>query len=272
MKVSVVITSFKEPETIGGAVEAVLDQADQVIVVAPDKETLLAARRKGVELYQDQGKGKSLALNLAFTKVKHKFVVLTDGDVSVEKKAISFLLKPFVDSKIGIVSGRPVPTNDKKTLFGFWAYLLTEAAHQWRCRSNCFDCSGYLLAIRTNLLTKIPPGHLAEDAFLSREVLKKDFKVAYAPKAKVYVKFPSNFPDWIKQKIRSVGGAGRGWKVEIGESWRLFSFCRNPKELFYLFLLFLARAYLWLLIFWKLRIKKQSLKKIWQRVESTKTF
>ncbi len=270
MKVSVVITSFKEPETIGGAVEAVLDQADQVIVVAPDKETLAVAKKRGAKLIQDKGKGKAAALNLSFGKVRHEIVVLTDGDVWVEKKAISQLIKPFSDTKVGIVSGRPVPVNDKKTLFGFWAYLLTEAAHQWRSQSKNFDCSGYLLAIQKKLLTKIPVGHLAEDAFLSRWVRQKGFKTAYAPKAKVYVKFPANFSDWLKQKVRSVGGAGRGMGGEVKNSLKLFSFCQNPREVFYLILLFLARAYLWLLIFWKIKIKKHSASQIWQRVETTK--
>lgn len=271
MSVSIIITAFKEPQTIGKAIKS-LGKVDQLLLVAPDRETRKAARNTSskIKILKDRGKGKPAALNLAFRKVKGDIVVLTDGDVWLEKGSVKHLIRKLNDKKVGIVSGRPVPINKKDNLFGFWAYLLTEAAHQWRSKSDYFDCSGYLLAIRKELFVKIPLETLAEDAYLSRKVYQKGFKAAYAPKAKVYVKFPTNFSDWLKQKVRSVGGAGRGWRVEIGESWRPLLLCRTPKQFFYFFLLLLARTYLWLLIFWKLKIKKQSFGKIWQRVESTK--
>ncbi len=289
MSISLIITAFKEPKTIVkalGVAAVQLFDKDQIIVVAPDELTLRAARRfsSKVELVKDRAGGKPAALNLARQKARGEIIILTDGDVYIGSKAIKALFKKFKNSKNGIVSGRPIPINDKKTLLGFWAYLLTESAHRLRLKrekeNRFFDCSGYLLAIRKKLLTKIPEDNLVEDAYLSQRVYSLGFKTAYAPEAEVRVKFPESFSDWLKQKVRSVGGAReqyfknvpqmRGLRQEIVEIGLLISLCHNPKEYFYLLLLFLARIYLWILIFWKLEIKKEPFEKIWQRVESTK--
>lgn len=288
--VSVIITAFKEPRTIGKAIKSILEQIDkkkdQLLVVAPDEETLGVARKfsSPVEVLRDKGKGKPAALNLAFGRVKGEIAVLTDGDIWVEKRAVRALVEKFKNPEVGIISGRPIPANNRKDFFGFWAYLLTETAHYLRVkrikRNQFIDCSGYLLAIRKNLLSKIPPETLTEDAYLSQKVCQAGFKTSYAPEAKVYVKFPANFRDWLKQKTRSVGGARkqfvpgiskmRGWRQELKGGVFLFSLCKTPKEWLYLLLLFGARFYLWLVIFWKLHLQKSSFETIWQRVESTK--
>lgn len=287
-KLSVVITAFREEKTIGKAIESAKKQidlrSDELWVVAPDKETIAAAQKiSGVRVFQDPQKGKPTALNLVFEKLGGEVVILTDGDVWVAEEAIDNLVSKIEESGVGMVSSRPVSLNDKKFLFGYWAYLLTEAAHLVRIKRNSkgeyLDCSGYLLAIRKDLFTPIPADHLTEDAYLSQQVYKKGYKIGYVPLARVFVKFPANFKDWLIQKTRSVGGASkkessipmmRGWREEIKNGMLLFSLPISPVEYLYLFLLFLARGYLWLNIFWKLRVKKLPFEKVWLRVESTK--
>ncbi len=287
-KLSVVITAFREEETIGKAIESAKKQidlrTDELWVVAPDKETISAAQKiSGVRVLKDPGKGKPTALNHVFEKVIGEVVVLTDGDVWVAEEAIGNLLLKIEESGVGMVSSRPVSLNDKKFLFGYWAYLLTEAAHLVRIKRSLkgeyLDCSGYLLAIRKDVFSLIPADNLTEDAYLSQQVYKKGYKIGYAPLARVFVKFPANFKDWMKQKTRSVGGASkkeasvpmmRGWREELKEGMLLLSLPASPLEYLYLLLLFLARGYLWLNIFWKLRIKKLPFEKVWLRVESTK--
>jgi poly-beta-1,6-N-acetyl-D-glucosamine synthase len=287
-KLSVVITAFREERTIGKAIESVKSQidlrTDDLWVVAPDSQTISVAEKfSGVKVFKDPGNGKPTALNLIFEKVTGDIVVLTDGDVWIDKNAIKSLISKFKEKGVGIVSSRPVSLNDKSSMFGYWAYLLTEAAHlvriQRSLKGQFLDCSGYLLAIRKDLFTHIPADHLTEDAFLSQQVYTKGYITAYAPKAKVLVKFPNNFKDWLKQKTRSVGGASqknlsvpmmRGIKQEFLQAKILLTFPKSILEYWYLFLLFSARGYLWLNIFWKLKIKKLPFDKVWLRVESTK--
>jgi len=290
--ISIIITSYKEPGTIARAVEAVAEQnlpEHEIMVVSPDIETLteagkLRTKYKNLRLIQDAGKGKPAALNLAVSKAKGDILVLTDGDVYVGKDSIKSLVKPFKDEIIGAVSGNPISLNPVSNKYGYWAYVLTSTANEIRKDSfledRNFFCSGYLFAIRKKLFPILPSELLAEDGYISLKVYEKGYKIAYSPESKVFVKYPTNFSDWIKQKKRSAGGYNqikqmlgkelRSFKTESFGAFKLFKYVSNLKEFFWLISLFSARLYLWFVIYKDINIKKKSHHEIWQRVESTK--
>jgi len=63
----------------------------------------------------------------------------------------------------------------------------------------------------------------------------------------------------------------RNSSQEIQDGIKLFfSYPQNIKEYFWTFLLYLARIYLWLSIFWKIVVLRTKFHLIWKRVESTK--
>jgi len=291
--VTVIITSAHEPQTINRAVKAVLDQDFleilEILVVSPDRQTLNAAKESAknsqkVKLIQDQGLGKPAALNLAFEKAKGEILVLTDGDVYIEKEALKNLLAAFEDHKVGGVCGRPIPLNPRDNIFGFWAHFLTDSAHKIREQKskNCqfIELSGYLLAIRKKLVKPIPTETLADDLYLSRLVAKNGFKTAYAPKAKVFVKYPTNISDWFAQKQRSAfeywqkkDRSERTMRSPLQEFLWGIKFLGYPKnlfEIFWLLILFFARAILWTKIL-ILRLFKKRKKELWLPVKSTKS-
>ncbi|MBL7078106.1 glycosyltransferase [Candidatus Shapirobacteria bacterium] len=284
--VSVIITAYQEKETVSKAIESFLLQLthqDELLVVAPDKDTLLVAQAVSaqVKTIADQGKGKPAALNLALSKAQGELVILTDGDVWTHEASFKNLLQKLKNPKTGLVSGRPVSLNDRGNIFGFWAYILTKVAHKIRLdkenRGEYLDASGYLLAARKHLLPALPEKVLADDVYFSQKVYSLGYRIGYAPKAEVYVKYPANFRDWLKQKVRSTGGAGekmaeespvmRSFFKEASGLRYFLSFPENPKEWFWLLLLLLARVYVWLLIVVKIKLFR---KRFWPRVESTK--
>lgn len=290
--ISVIITAYKEPSTIGRAIESLMNQnfnkKYDIVVVCPDDETAnIIKKYKNVKLIRDKNKGKPAALNLAFDCCKKSDVlVLTDGDVYVDSNSLSELIKPFNDPNVGAVSGRPVSLNSRNNLYGYWSHLLTDVgAHETRMllsRKNKFIvCSGYLMAIR-NIIESIPEESLSDDAVISNLVYGKGYTIAYSPKALVYVKYPNNFKDWLKQKRRSAGGylqikklayrkdSMRSFTKESSGFFRAFKYARNVKEFYWTVLLVLARLYLWLVIFVDLKIRKKSFNQVWKRVESTK--
>lgn len=284
--ISIIITTFKESKTLPKAIEMILrqdiDQDYEILIIGPDKETELIANKfsekySQIKYLKDNGKGKPAALNLGFKKAQGKIFVLTDGDVYLGEKALNSLLKPFKNKNVGAVTGRPLSLNNKKNIFGYWSHFLTQAAHEWRLKYSNFPCSGYLYAFR-NIINKIPENVLAEDGIITNIIREKGFLIKYVPEAKVYVKFPENFKDWIKQKTRSTGGyvqkQSRGERNFLQETIKGISlFFKIPKtlrEYFWTILLYSARIYLWLKIFWKIKIKKMSFANIWQRIESTK--
>lgn len=282
--ISIIITTKEEEKTLPRAIKAILDEKipnSELIVVDPSQETkkIISQFPFKIRFIQDKGIGKPAALNLVFQKVEGEILVLTDGDVFIEKGAIKKLLKHFIDKKIGAVSGHPVPINPRDNLFGYWSHFLTDAADYLRRKKTkkgeYLVCSGYLYAIR-NVIKEIPEDTLVEDSIISEMIWQRGYKIIYEPEAKVYVKYPDNFSDWLKQKIRATGGylqsiskqKMRGFLEEIKDGFKLFfTYPKNLKEFFWTILLYLARLYLWFLIFWQIKILK---KFHWPRIESTK--
>ncbi len=91
--ISIIITSFKEPDTIKYTIESIINQQIkedyELIITAPDDETLKVAKsyqtknpEKTINLYRDPGKGKSYALNLLLKKTLGRIIIFTDGDKS----------------------------------------------------------------------------------------------------------------------------------------------------------------------------------------------
>ncbi len=60
------------------------------------------------------------------------------------------------------------------------------------------------------------------------------------------------------------------WHEMIAGTWRAIRYARNLRELFWTLALMAARVHLWLLIFWRVHVRRMPLEQLWQRVESTK--
>lgn len=287
---TLIITAYREPETIRLALDKILPQADgvEIMVICPDDETTRAVSAyPGVVIHKDPAEGKPAALNLGLSHNTRTFVIMTDGDVYISDDALPILLKAFSDPSVGAVSGHPVSISPRNTMLGFWSHLLTDAgAHSERLGRDqaglFFVCSGYLYAVRAELVKQVPADALAEDAVISHMIGEQGYRIRYAPEAKVFVKYPETYRDWLKQKVRSAGGYAqpviarsplqmRSFRHEIlSGTFRALGYARSLREFMWTVMLFLARLHLWMLIFWRVRIRKLPLDKLWQRVESTK--
>lgn len=266
--ITIIITSFNEPDTIGDAIESFLKQDIEnyeLIISAPDNKTLEVALLytrlyKQVKVFKDVGKGKSNALNKILPMVSGEIILLTDGDVFVSKNSVKEILKKFEDEKVGCVGGRPIPIEDKSTKWGFFANFLFDAAHNLRKKAfenkEFIEVSGYLWAFRKKLIDKIPLD-TAEDSIVPLIVHQKGFRIVYAENAKVYVKNVDNWKDWCNQKIRTSKGHEtlgkyfpdrpimKGFFQESKGILKLFSYPNNLKEFFWLIQLIIMRGYMW---------------------------
>ena len=294
--ISVIITAYKEEKTIGRAIESFLkqkvDEEIEILVACPDELTrnvILEYSKKysNVKHVQDPGEGKPTALNICFKIAKGDKIVMSDGDVYVSENSVNALLRELNKDKVGAVTGRPVSVNPRKKMFGYFSHLLTDlGAHDTRMKyvqkGKFIVVSGYLFAMK-KLFDSIPRNALSDDAVMSHMIHEKGYKIGYAPDAKVFVKFPDDFQDWIKQKKRSAGGYNqlkeffpkqermRSFFEEVKEGWyKPFTYPQNFQEFIWTGLLYFLRLYLWFVIFWDLNVKKKSFKEIWVRVESTK--
>ncbi len=289
--ISIIITAFKEPKT-GKAIESFLNQKIkekcEIIVSAPDTETQnIVKKYKKVRLFKDPGKGKSYAINLLLEKVKGDIIILSDGDVYVSENSVNEVLKKLEDKSVGCVTGRPVPVEDKKTKYGYWANFLFDSAHKLRKKLSdkkfFLECSGYLWAFRKGIIKSFPLD-VAEDTIVPYFFWEKGYKIGYAEKALVFVKNVDNWKDWVSQKVRtSRAHETVGKYVDIKKTPRtknifnetkgilsIFSYPKSVKESFWMLELFIARLYMWGIVFYEVYLKKKYHQDNWKRVESAR--
>lgn len=310
--VSILLTSFKEPNTIYEAIKNIgdvtfsgIEDNFEIIQISPDKATLDEGQRAANDLnlgtrYSqiiDPQKGKPFALNLGFAQAKGEVLVLTDGDVALQRNALLELLKPFEDDTIGGVTGQPVPQNSRKDYWGYLAHCFTAAADHKRkndfpkkisefyvSEGNFFPLSGYILAIR-NIDMRLPKDLALDDTYISYYAHKEGYKLAYTPNAKASVKFPTNYHDYIKQRRRNLAGHIDlkkhaeliGYKNErsfIDEvKYALFpiSYAKGLKELIWSLTMYPLRLITWFYVA-SMRLRGTSIMKKggWERIGSTK--
>lgn len=298
-KVYVLIAAFKEPN-LNKSIDAFLNQnyngEYEIIVLCPDvdKDKIskpIVDKYKNVRWFKDPGKGKSFALNLVFEDLfgKGGILVSTDGDVVVEKNALSEIVKKFKDPAVGCLTGRVVSANPINNMLGYWSHLLADAgAHMVRKeadeKDNFIECSGYLFAFRNNVIENIPLD-VAEDTYIPYVFYSKGYKIRYAEKALVFVKNPNNFKDWLKQRTRTAKAHEtldkyvdtkttprvKTFRNEIkkGFVWAL-SYPQSLREQWWTFLLMMARFYMWSKVYWDTKLANRHYQDAWERVESAR--
>jgi cellulose synthase/poly-beta-1,6-N-acetylglucosamine synthase-like glycosyltransferase len=302
MDISIIITAKNESKTVGPLIsgleqdletnfEKLTVENSEIILVCPDQKTKQAGlendRMDLVTWVKDRGQGKPAALNQAFEQAQGNYLILTDGDVVWQEGAITRLLQKF-DRQTGLITGRPCSLNSINDILGFWSHFLTFVADKQRKKrqhdGEYFDASGYLLAVKKDLVKPMPKNVLVDDAYLSHLVWSTGQKIGYAPKAKIGVKFPTNFSDWVKQKKRTISGyvqlkqmgvikgenATRTFRQEIKGFSQIFSYPQSIKEYWWIILLLIARLYVWLLVFKNRVLLKKEYSGNWERIESTK--
>ena len=233
-------------------------------------------------IIESERKGKSSAINLIIENAKSGIIVQTDDDVTIQKGAISKLLKHFKDESIGAVSGNPITIIPKNNLFYSWAimsYRKIEEIREKEVKDKTFNVhlSGYLFAFRKKALPKIPSSKgaiLVEDVWMGKIIKDNGYKLTYEPDAKVYVKCPTTIKDFLIQKARVRAGythspnAPRTMKKEI---------FYLPKELFRIPIWewpkFILSGFIYTYSWIKgksMAKANKSLEEIWKTPESTK--
>lgn len=300
--IDVIITSYNEPKATMRAVQTFLKQYTKkdmrVTVVDPfpavGKFLHASIKDPRFVFYPDPGEGKSYALNLLFQEYassqKEDLFILTDGDVHVSKNTVHELISAFKDPQVGCVTGKPVSLDGKETKYGFWAHVAFAGIHrvreQFSRKKTFFECSGYLFAIRKNVILDFPL-ETSEDSIIPYLFWKKGYQIHYASAAEVYVKNPDNWKEWLAQKVRNVkahenlSAIARDmprtktlWhEIKHGGLYAL-TLPRNLKEFGWLLQLYPARLYLYFKAFRELQ-KKKGYGDGWRgevTTESTKTL
>jgi poly-beta-1,6-N-acetyl-D-glucosamine synthase len=240
------IMAYNEEANISDLFEALLKQEtktvsiDQIIVVASgctDRteeivEDFMHRDKRIVLLSQEKREGKSSAVNLLLKNVRSEVIVLESADTLPVPHAIESLVSPFEDPRIGMVGGRPVPTNSINNFMGFGVRLLWDLHHQV---SLIKPKMGELIAFR-NIFRQIPYESAVDEASIEPLIIGQGLGLAYAPSAVVLNKGPMTVGDFIKQRRRIFAGHlyvrdTLGYKVSTMNGLRiLYLYIMNMKR------------------------------------------
>lgn len=302
MKYTIIITAYKEETTLPKALRYLADpqmsgyeKELELIQVSPDTETLEAGKKYIEELQnqkinfkqiQDEKNGKPAALNKSFFEVTGENVILTDGDVFLEKFALNTLISKYEELELDAACGNVVSLNERNTFMGYISHMMTKAAHHKRMiellgivsgigtqiiaktshKENLdrkfFPLSGYLLIFNKSKLENItktplqlPEDCLVEDAYLSYFIFNHGLKLGYIPEAVVRAYFPTNLSDYFLQKKRSTGGYIQLWKYGVvSQDTKARSFWQDLQYFWFPFKFARnLKEYFWSLIYFPIR-------------------
>lgn len=211
-RVSVLIPAYNEEENIEDAVKAALSQdypSFEVIVVDDGStdgtyERALSIKDERLRVIRIDHGGKTRALNRGLQISGGEIVVTTDADGILEKNALSRLVERFYSDDVVAVGGQ-VRVRGKTFL-----ELAQDIEHlriaTFRRAKELDDLSlapGPISAFRREALLRIGGfvDDLVED-YATTLALKRIGRVVYAPKARVWVKMPSDLGALWRQRKR----------------------------------------------------------------------
>jgi cellulose synthase/poly-beta-1,6-N-acetylglucosamine synthase-like glycosyltransferase len=219
-KVTLLIAAYNEQDVIASKLENTfaLDypRENLQIIVAADgsddqtAEIVKSFEPRGVELsYQPERRGKMAAINRAMPQVRNEIVLFSDANNLYNRDTLRELVKPFLDPKVGAVSG-------SKNIIGSGDPLTKADSLYWRYESyikiqetrlgSCTGVSGEILAVRYNLYESPPDRVINDDFFIALGILRKGYRLIYTPNARSLERSSLTEEDESLRRSRIVAG------------------------------------------------------------------
>jgi cellulose synthase/poly-beta-1,6-N-acetylglucosamine synthase-like glycosyltransferase len=163
---------------------------------------------QGVQLLSVPRLGKAAALNAAVQHVRGEILVLTDVRQTLAPDSIKWLIAPFADPSVGVVSGelilREGTTRDEADIGLYWKY------ESWIRRNlswldSTMGATGPFYAIRRKLFQPIPEDILLDDVYLPMKIFFAHYRLVVEPQAIVY-DYPMTREREFGRKVRTLGG------------------------------------------------------------------
>ena len=231
----VIIPVFNEGKYVYETVKSVLacdyDPAKLRIIVVDDgstDDTAAWIRRAAAEnarvktIFMGKNSGKKHALCAALKVSSSEVVVTIDSDSIVEKDALSRIVKPFADDRVGAVAGNVRVSNIRDGVIPQMMDIIFVFCYEF-LRSSQSKCGtvlctpGALSAYRREAVLPVMEPWLnqrflgeytsiGEDRALTCLLLRREWRVVYQSSAVAYTKIPAGYCDVCKMLLRWVRG------------------------------------------------------------------
>ncbi|MET0739470.1 MAG: bifunctional polysaccharide deacetylase/glycosyltransferase family 2 protein [Acidimicrobiales bacterium] len=215
--VSVVVPAYNEEAGIGATVRSLLDAThpEVEIVVVDDGSTDDTAAivdrfaAEGVRLVQQPNQGKAAALAAGLDAAEGDLIVTADGDTIFEPGAISALVAPFDDPRVGAVSGN-TKVGNRSGVMGRWQHIeYVMGFNLDRRMYEGLDCMptvpGAVGAFRRQAVEAAggpSDDTLAEDTDLTMAIQRAGWRVVYAQDAVAWTEAPASLGGLWRQRYR----------------------------------------------------------------------
>jgi cellulose synthase/poly-beta-1,6-N-acetylglucosamine synthase-like glycosyltransferase len=217
MQATIGMTAYNEEKNIGKLLEFLINEKfsfnlKEIIVVASgctDKteeiiKMFIKRNKKGKLIKEEVRKGKVSAVNIILKKAKGDVIIFVCADNLPKKDSINKLIKKFSNKMIGAISGRPIPMENKNTLFGYVSHLIWDMHHKV-CIVNP-KISGELFAIRKKIVENIPYNIINDDGYMTAITRKKGYKIVYEKEAITYMTGKNSLLTHMRRRRRIARG------------------------------------------------------------------
>lgn len=220
IKISIGICAYNEEANIERAIRSIYGQniddfeVSEVVVVSSGSTDgtdeivteLISEFDNLIFLPQAAREGKNSAINYFLDNKTAPIAVLLNADnILGHTDTLKELVSPFTDSSIGIVGGRPIPTNESGSFAGFASNMLWTMHHHV---SSIYPKIGELIAFR-DIGIRLPLDSQSDEDILRMKLEEAGYNGVYVPSATVYNRGPETISDFVKQRTR----------VNIGEQY-----------------------------------------------------
>lgn len=185
----------------------------QILVVSDGstdatKDIAVEFAGSGVQLLLIPRSGKAAALNSAVPRLSGEILVLTDVRQDLDAQSLRYLVAPFHDQNVGVVSGeltlRSGTTQGEADVGLYWTY------ESWIRRNlstldSMFGATGPFYAIRRELFRPLPEDILLDDMYLPITAFFSGYRLVVEPQALAY-DYPMTRQREFDRKVRTLGG------------------------------------------------------------------
>ncbi|MGB0383527.1 MAG: glycosyltransferase family 2 protein [Ardenticatenaceae bacterium] len=164
----------------------------------------------GVELsYSPERQGKMAAINRAVPLARGEIIVFSDANNFYAPDTLRQLVAPFTEPTVGAVSGAKIiikgdgPLGQSEGLY--WRYESFIKQQETRL-GTCTAAVGEILALRRSLWVSPPSEIINDDFYLAMRLIKRGYRVVYAPQARSFERVSLTAQDEITRRARIVAG------------------------------------------------------------------
>jgi hyaluronan synthase len=178
--------------------------------------------------------GKRPALAAGFNAAANPIIIITGSDTQFNKDTIAELVKPFIDPKVGGVTGQVITTTDRGigAKCYEWALVLrNKMIYPAMSRSSAVHVlNGECFAVRRELAVLFQEEFLnqkflgkicdsGDDGWMTTLLVKHEFKTVYQSTAIAYTVPPTNFGAFLRQQLRWNRNSTRRCLLVLTQGW-----------------------------------------------------